>query len=125
MSQTSAEEFVMANRVGRVFLWAPRLLGIGTALFVALFALDAVGQGAVVLLIHLMPALLLLAVVALAWHREWVGAAGFLSLATLYAVSAWPWVSWMLLLSAPGFIVGSLYLWSRHLHDAGLDRPRT
>jgi hypothetical protein len=86
-------------------------------LFVALFALDATGDGTVAVLVHLAPAALLLALVAAAWRYEWVGAVGFITLGLLYAVIVWPYVDWMLVLSVPGLVVGASFLWSWRRHD--------
>ena len=68
-------------------LWTPRVLAILFALFLAMFALDAIGESAVAFAMHLLPALLVLGVVALAWKREWLGAVLFVCLAALYAVA--------------------------------------
>ena len=59
-------------------LWAPRALGVLVSAL-ALFALDAFagGRGPAALpefFIHLVPALILLAVVAASWRHPWVGA---------------------------------------------------
>ena len=64
-------------------LWAPRLLAAAVSLFLAIFSLDAFGGATTFgealpdFLIHLIPAAIVLAVVALAWHREWIGAVTF------------------------------------------------
>jgi len=106
----------MSNSLRRIVLWTPRFLGLCITLFVALFALDTVGDGSVDVFLHLTPAFLLLGLVAVAWRHEWVGAAGFSTLALIYAVIVWPRVDWMLVLSAPWLVVGGLFLWSWHLH---------
>ena len=102
-----------------VVVWAPRLLGIGTALFLSVFALDAFGEGRgfwsalVPFLVHLWPACLLLVIVALAWRRAWIGSVLFLALAALYTIlvagARHHW-DWMLLIGGPLAAVGALYL---------------
>ena len=103
-------------------------LGILAGLVLGLFALDAFGEGqpwAQALpdfIIHLAPAAVVFAVVALAWRRAWVGAAAFLSLALAYAASNTSRPDWILTISGPLAIVGALFFWSwRHhaqLHPA-------
>ena len=99
-------------------VWAPRVLGILTALFLGLFALDAFKPGVPVLqslpdfIIHLAPALVLLLVVAVSWHRAWLGGVMFLALAAVYAVMAAPRFDWILAIAGPLVFVGVLFLWS-------------
>ena len=102
-----------------VAVWAPRLLGIATALFLSVFALDVFGEGRgfwsalVPFLIHLWPACLLLVIVALAWRRAWIGSVLFLALAALYSVwvaGARQHLDWMLVIGGPLAIIGALYL---------------
>lgn len=64
------------------------------ALFLSVFALDAFGEGsllgnALAFLLHLVPSFIVLAVVIAAWHRNLVGATGFIALALIYVVMAW------------------------------------
>jgi hypothetical protein len=109
----------MLNTSRRLVPWIPRLLGVLVSLFIGLFALDAFSAGkpfadaALDFLIHLLPALILLTVVALSWHREWLGALTFIGLALVYSTTmARGRLDWMLLIAAPLFIVGMLFLWS-------------
>jgi len=109
-------------------LWAPRALGIGVSLFLALFALDAFEPGTSVLqqvagfATHLIPSILLLIVVALSWHREWIGGVVFLSLGLLYAWGALgrDHLDWALVISSPLVVTGALYLWSWWHHHGRL-----
>lgn len=80
----------------RLVVWMPRLLGIGFALFLAMFALDALGDDAptsfdkaVALLIHLIPAGLVALMVVVAWRRELIGAAASAAFGVAYIVLAW------------------------------------
>lgn len=96
--------------------WGPRLLGILVALYLAVFALDAFGEGQGAgaalpgFLVHLLPTAAVLAVVALAWRRAWIGALGFLALATGYAALALGRPAWVLAIAGPLALVGVLYL---------------
>lgn len=102
--------------------WLPRLLSLLYVGFLALFATDVFSEYSgvaviVPLLIHLIPALVLLGVVMLAWKYELVGAIVFLGAAVFYVVDVgWgkPW-SWYVAIALPAAIVGLLYLmeWSK------------
>jgi hypothetical protein len=105
----------MSNRSLTLLRWSPRVLGIAVALFLAAFALDVFGEGrgvlrtALALLAHLIPSLLVLAAVAAAWRRPWVGAVVFLGLATVYAASTLRRPDWILLIAGPLALVGVLF----------------
>lgn len=114
---------VIATR--RLLYWTPRLLGIVVSLFIGLFALDAFGPGkplADALLdfaIHLLPALILLTLVAVSWRREWIGAFTFTALAVVYATTmSRGRLDWMLLIAGPLLLVGMLFLASWFNHRA-------
>jgi len=104
----------------RLLFWAPRVLCVAFAAFIAVFALDVfqegvpVGQVALALLVHLLPTLLVLLVLALSWRREWIGGALFIVLGVLYLLWARnrPFFGWAaaLAIAAPLLIVGLLFL---------------
>jgi hypothetical protein len=56
--------------------WSPRILGCFVGLYLSLFALDATGARDA--LIHLSPAALVLAVVAVGWRWPALAGAGFI-----------------------------------------------
>jgi hypothetical protein len=99
------------NRTGTLIKWSARILGIAVVLFIGAFSLDALDEGLVALLIHLIPASVLLAAVAFAWRWEWVGATVFIGLASYYAGIAGRW-DWILVISGPLAVSGLLYLLS-------------
>lgn len=112
----------------KVILWAPRILAVAFILFLSLFALDVFSEyegwdTLVPLLMHLIPSLVLAAIVLIAWRREWVGAVAFLGFAVLYVIDQGfdrPW-SWYAGIPAPAAILGILYLTSwiqRHRRPA-------
>lgn len=111
----------MHERADTLLRWSPRILGVLMCLFLGLFALDAFGEGRTVgqaildFLIHLIPSAALLAVVAAAWRREWIGGVLFVALALGYAYWAREHLTWIAAIAAPLLIVGSLYFvsWSR------------
>ncbi|MEZ6197267.1 MAG: hypothetical protein R3F20_16315 [Planctomycetota bacterium] len=87
-------------RSGHLALWLPRALGLAMAAFLALFAADAVEEGILSLLLHLIPALVVLAVVAVGWRRPRWAAVGHLALAVFYAWESPRW-DWTLAISGP------------------------
>ena len=74
-------------RTSTILEWSPRVLLVAFALFISVFALDVfdthlgLWQTAGALFLHLLPTLLLLLVVALAWRRSWLGGLVCLGLA--------------------------------------------
>jgi hypothetical protein len=109
----------MTTSSRRVLARSSRILGILVSLFVAMFALDAFGgerpfvQALPDFFIHLIPAFVLLLIVAASWRREWIGGVSLLALALLYATTmARGHVDWMVAIALPLAIVGVLFLWS-------------
>jgi len=108
----------------RLLLWSPRILGILVSLFIGMFALDAFSEGKPFFQaiadfgIHLIPAFVLLTLVAASFRWEWIGAVAFIGLAIVYAMKmSQGRLDWMLLISGPLAIVGVLFLWSWFHHD--------
>jgi hypothetical protein len=104
---------MMTDRIRGILRWVPRVLGICVALFIGLFALDSVSEGIGPFLMHLIPTFVLLAVVAIAWRREWIGGAVFTGLGLAYGVSARAHPDWVMIIAGPMVLVGALYLLSR------------
>ena len=109
----------MATTSGRLLLWSPRVLGILVSIFIGMFALDAFGEGKPFLralpdfIIHLIPAVVLLGLVVVSFRRQWIGAAAFIGLGLVYAVTMSKGrLDWMLTISGPLLVVGALFLWS-------------
>jgi hypothetical protein len=105
----------MKTSLADLLRWAPRILGIAASLFLALFALDTFGGDRPFVpalgdfLIHLLPAALVLTVVAIAWRRAWIGAIAFVALAIGYGFMAQTRPDWVLAISGPLFLVGLLF----------------
>lgn len=120
----------MTRKSARLLLWSPRLLAILTSVFLALFALDAFEEGKsfsealLAFVIHVAPALLLLAVVVASWRWEWLGGIVFIALAIGYAMMVRGRADWVLVISVPLAVVGTLFLWSwRHHEELHPRRP--
>jgi hypothetical protein len=115
----------MAPTTARVVYWSARLVGMATCLFIGMFALDAFSEGKPLrdaladFVVHLIPAAVLLLIVAVAWRRPWVGAGAFLGFGVLYAATmSRGRLDWIVAISGPLFVVGGLFLWSWHCQRA-------
>ena len=109
----------MTKSVKRLLFWTPRILCILFAVFVSLFCFDVFGAGnsfwktILALLIHLIPTGIILAVLAVSWRWEWVGAIIFSALGVLYIVMFWGRVKlhvYLTIIAGPLFLVGFLFL---------------
>jgi hypothetical protein len=117
-------EETMEGRIPRVLYWTPRVLCIVFAAFISIFAADAFREGggfwhtALALVMHLIPTLIIVAVLAASWRREWIGGVLFIALALLYLAWAWnrPFARWwvLLIMAGPLVLTGTLFLlnWS-------------
>jgi hypothetical protein len=120
----------MTTTSARLLLWSPRVLGILACVFISLFALDAFNGDQTLLealpafAIHVAPGVLLLAVVAASWRWEWLGGVVFIGLAVAYVTIARDRLDWILVISGPLLIVGTLFLWSWRFHEE-LHAPRS
>jgi len=110
----------MNQRIKKLLLWTPRVLGILFALFISLFALDVFGeaygfwQTIAALLIHLAPTYLVITALVIAWRWAWIGAVLFSGLASFYIVMAWgklPLITY-LVISGPLALIGFLFLFN-------------
>jgi hypothetical protein len=117
----------MNQSVRKILYWSPRILGILIAIFVSLFALDVFGGGysfwetIAALAMHLIPTLVILVVLVVAWRWEWVGGFLFVALGVLYITLFWEPSSLpaYLLISGPLFLDGILFLldgWYQSTH---------
>ena len=108
----------MSDTTRNALRWTACILAVLTALFLGLFALDALQDGlrwhenARRLAAHLAPSFVLLLTALVAWRRARVGAAVFLSLAALYAVLEFRQPQWVLVISGPLALTGAAYLLS-------------
>jgi len=107
----------MSTSAKQALLWTPRVLCIGFALFLGLFALDVFNEGLpwwktiIALEIHLLPSALIVAILALAWRREWLGGLLFIALAVAYLLTRGR-VHWsaLVLISGSSFVLGVMFL---------------
>jgi hypothetical protein len=106
-----------------LLFWAPRAICLAFAVFLSLFALDvfregySLGNTLLAFLIHLVPAFVVLVVLAVAWRWEWIGAAGLAALGLWYAKGNWRHhPTRLLVITAPLLVIAALFLvnWLKH-----------
>ena len=98
--------------------WTPRVLGVLFAAFLSIFALDVFGEGygfwgtILALVMHLIPTLVVLVVLTIAWRWEVAGGILFIALGAWYLLDTWGRFHWSahLFISGPLFLTGSLFL---------------
>jgi hypothetical protein len=106
-------------------------LGILIAILASLFALDVFGEGygfwetIGALAMHLIPTLVILIVLGIAWRWEWTGGFLFVALGVLYITLFWEPSNLpaYLLISGPLFLAGFLFLLDGYYRSAVL--PKT
>ena len=113
----------MTNTPAAAWLLTPRLASVAMALFLGVFALDAFdGQPFFSALsgfiIHLLPAFLVLAAVAVGWRFPIAGAVAFWGLAVIYAMSVKWRPDWIAVIGTPLLIIGALFAVSARLRVA-------
>ena len=120
----------MSTSSRRLLFWTPRAICIVFAISLSLFALDVFREGhgfgktLLALLIHLVPAFIVLVVLAIAWRWEWIGAAGFAGLAIWYAKGNWRrHPDWVVIIAGPLLVIAILFLVNWLKHDELRARP--
>lgn len=108
-----------------ILFWSPRILAILFAFFLSLFAADVFSenldfwQKITALFIHLIPSLLILVLLSIAWRWEIVGTLSYFLLAIWYIASSWgrfP-LSVYVVITAPLFVISILFLINWFYHD--------
>lgn len=109
----------MATTTASLSIWIPRIAGVLVCLFLAMFALDGFNEGTPFVqalpdvLVHLIPAIVLLGIVGASFRWPWIGAVAFIGLAAAYAATlSNDRADWMFAISGPMVVVGALFLWS-------------
>jgi hypothetical protein len=101
-----------------VLCWTPRVLTLLFAVFLAMLALDVFEQPLglwgtlVALFLHLIPTVVVLAFLAAAWRRPWVGGAVYVALGVLFLVATGgraPWPTYAAI-SGTLIVIGALFL---------------
>ncbi len=108
----------MSNSARSVVYWTPRILCIGFAAFLAIFAADVFEmdaspwQLALALGMHLIPSALVLLALAACWKHEWLGGVLFPALAVVHLTSKWGQLHWIAYaaIELPLLLLGGLFL---------------
>ena len=123
----------MSATTKRVLFWTPRALCILFAMFISTFALDVFRDSegllvtSIALLMHLVPTLLIIGVLLIAWRQEWIGAIAFGGLAWIYLAKSpnlhtlWDYAA----IPAPLIALSVLFLINWKYHAALRDFSRT
>jgi hypothetical protein len=98
--------------------WTPRVLSILFACFISIFALDVFGEAkdlwqlAQALFMHLIPTLLVIAVLVISWRHEWFGGIVYVGLAAVYVIGMWGRFDWTVyvLMAGPLLVMGALFM---------------
>lgn len=102
----------------KVLVWVPRILCILFIGFIGMFSLDVfskdreLGEMLVHFLIHNIPVYILIACLALAWWRAWLGGVLFSVLGIAYIILQWgerPFLTYVII-SGPSFLLALLFL---------------
>lgn len=112
----------------KILHWAPRFICILAILFISMFSLDAfgndksLGEQLIDLLMHLLPSFVFIALLVLAWYKEFVGGIIFVFLGIVFSVfvflinfnrNQFPLINSLLITLVIGFpfvLVGILFL---------------
>ena len=112
----------MPKKTGKFVYWAPRILSIIFVAFLMLMSLDIFDmklnfwQTVLGLLMHNLPALVLLVVLIISWKYEIVGGVAFILGGLLYIILLlknpfeWYMLSWAIQISGIAFFIGILFL---------------
>ena len=108
---------MLSSRQGFI-IWAPRIVGIGLAFFLGLFAADVFieNRGLLGTLVgfamHLVPAIVVLVLVLVGWRHEGIAGACFLGLALFYTATTLEHPAWIVIIAGPLALLSALYLYS-------------
>lgn len=112
----------MPKNISRFIYWTPRILSILFIIFLALFSLDVFDihlnfwQTVIGLLVHNIPALILLVILLISWKHEIIGGITFILTGILYIIQLimgrfeWQLLAWSLIISGPALLIGILFL---------------
>ena len=105
----------MRISIKQFLFWSPRVLCIVFTIFLSIFALDVfsedygLGETILGLLMHLIPTIIIVFMLVIAWRREGIGAILFIVLPLLFLIMS-RWESWII--SGPLLLIGILFLFN-------------
>jgi hypothetical protein len=108
----------MSHFTARLLYWSPRILAIAFAVFISIFALDAFGENhgfwptALAFSIHMIPTMIVVAILIAAWRWEWVGAVVYALLTAIYLWWGLPRrpLLGVLMIAIPLLVIAGLFL---------------
>ena len=121
----------MQNSISKSLYWTPRILSIIFMVFLFLMSLDVFEEGlnfwqtALALLIHNIPAIILLIITIVSWKKEIVGAVSYIVAGFLYMILVTKsilstgfepyYIAWIVQISGIAFLIGALFWigWNR------------
>lgn len=114
-----------------IIVWAPRVVGLGLAGFLGLFATDAFMESRglagtmVAFAMGLLPAVVVLAVVLIGWKHEGFAGLAFVAMTVFYAMTTLEHPAWIAVIAGPLALVAALFLysWWVKTHDTGTISP--
>lgn len=121
----------MKKEVTKFIYWAPRILSMLFILLLVLMSLDVFALGLsfwqtiLALIMHNIPAIILLIVLLISWKYEIVGGIAFILVGLIYIILLmrnpfeWYLLSWAIQISGTAFAIGLLFFinWSRKKKD--------
>lgn len=101
----------------RFLFWSPRILAILFAAFLTIFAADVFSEShgfwstAAALLLHMIPSVLILLILVLAWRHERLGGLFYFTLGVVYLAASWGTSDWIgyAAVSAPLLVIAMLF----------------
>lgn len=98
----------------RIMHAVPRILALLYIMFITLFAMDAIGEGLLALLMHLIPTLVLVGLTAAAWKWEFYGGLAFAFAGIVFTIffNTYENIATFLSISFPLFLISLLFILS-------------
>ncbi|MFH1404569.1 MAG: hypothetical protein ABIH21_00530 [Patescibacteria group bacterium] len=109
------------SKKNKIIIWAPRIIIIAIIAFMSLLSFDVFGEGygfpevLLALFMHLLPQIIMLVILVLAWKKPLIGGIVFICLGVfaLYFFRAYEEIISFLIISAPLLISGVLFIVSK------------
>ena len=114
------------QREHSLLIWIPRVLAIAFILFISLFALDSFSnevplfQSLLGFLMHLIPSLILLAILIISWKKPVIGGCVFIISGIALSIfwGTYKEISRFLILTFPLIVTGIMFIiWSHSLRE--------
>lgn len=108
----------MVRKKHKILFWLPRILSVFFALYILTFMLDIFSQKISItgVLMHLLPPLIVIVITVVAWKMAFYGGFLYILAGIFYLYLTRESLSWLvfLLVAAPAFIIGILFMISKY-----------